>query len=106
MPTASRLCCNCDMPYEVYVDWLEEQGWDVSELREMDNEEWVPYWGTYNPVEFLSGDGGVSHVRRNLHYGTPMPYLNYGNALDYDAGNGFDWGSVFGNGYADYNNDI
>lgn len=25
--------CNCDMPYDVYCDWLDDMGWDASELR-------------------------------------------------------------------------
>lgn len=28
-----NLSCNCDMPIEIYADWLQDQGWDVDELR-------------------------------------------------------------------------
>jgi hypothetical protein len=27
------------MPWCIYLDWLEDQGWDVSELRLMEEEE-------------------------------------------------------------------
>lgn len=27
------LSCNCDMPIEIYCDWLQDQGWDCDELR-------------------------------------------------------------------------
>lgn len=27
------LTCNCDMPMEIYADWLQDQGWEVEELR-------------------------------------------------------------------------
>lgn len=70
MLQAAQLSCNCDMPYPIYIDWLEDQGWDVAELREMDNDE--PYvvgrrshlYHLYSYVEFsvideTYGDGDV-----------------------------------------------
>jgi hypothetical protein len=36
---AKYLNCHCDMPYGVYLDWLEDQGWDVRELRLIEEEE-------------------------------------------------------------------
>lgn len=27
------LSCGCDMPIEIYCDWLQDRGWDVDELR-------------------------------------------------------------------------
>lgn len=37
-----RVNCNCDMPYEVYCDWLEDEGWDASELRVGEHMGFVP----------------------------------------------------------------
>lgn len=28
------LSCNCDMPLDIYCDWLQDQGWDTDELRQ------------------------------------------------------------------------
>lgn len=54
------LSCNCDMPIEIYCDWLQDQGWDCDELRA--EEDVVGYWSDYHPYE-------------DLLYG--FPFFNY-----------------------------
>lgn len=91
------------MPFAVYVDWLEEQGWDVSELREMENEEVVTVGvSTYCKVVVIRYGDGVcynpvgngdwyGYVYPNNHacgdsnggVGVDRVYRNYGAGVDY-----------------------
>ena len=72
--------CNCDMPWGVYLDWLEDQGWDVSELRAYGNEE------------------EIRTVVSNYAYGYGYGY-RYGNGCEYENGLGSGYGSGYGLGY-------
>lgn len=51
------LTCNCDMPAEIYYDWLQDQGWDCDEIRE--SEEAVP---TFSRYENGNGLGNGSSI--------------------------------------------
>lgn len=53
------LSCNCDMPDEIYWDWLQDQGWDTDELREAecavgDTTQYTFYW--YDIMALGNGD--------------------------------------------------
>ena len=79
---------NCDMPWGVYLDWLEDQGWDVSELRAYGNEEEI--------------QAVVSNYWSRNGYGNGLGYgyvygLGYG--LGYGKGNEYMYGNGYGNGY-------
>lgn len=67
------LCCNCDMPLDIYCDWLQDQGWNVDELRE-------------------EGDPVVK-------WRWPMFISEWGNGQWNDTGDGSGFGDGTGVGY-------
>lgn len=72
-----NLSCNCDMPIEIYADWLQDQGWEVDELRAEDT-----------TVTTLIDMG-----MRRLYY--------TGDRYGYEDGAGFGYGTWFGEGCID-----
>lgn len=72
------LSCNCDMPAEIYADWLQDQGWDTEELRE--HEEVVPTYSWY-------GKGSGSWFWNEI-----------GNGMGRGDGRGIGYGNGYGNG--------
>lgn len=71
------LTCNCDMPIEIYADWLQDQGWDCEELRDTDSTfgDWMEFC---NMERRWRGNGSVN---LNAVFMTP-------SYLDYEGGNG------------------
>lgn len=74
------LSCNCDMPIEIYCDWLQDQGWDCEEMRS--DEEVVIDYETYTR-------------------GVPYPYICKGSGLRYLRGNGDHYGEGTGDAFHD-----
>lgn len=60
------LSCGCDMPIDIYCDWLQDQGWDVDELRSeeeavFDGHTFTNKYGTfYDSVSSLGSGYGVA----------------------------------------------
>lgn len=79
---ARQLSCDCDMPIEIYADWLQDQGWDVEEMRQ--TEEIVTA-----EAYFTVGSGYATHMN------TPSSPHMTGTPSDYDHG----VGSARGDGY-------
>lgn len=87
------LTCGCDMPIEIYADWLQDQGWDTDELRQegdpvvswdyvkYDNEGCAAYIGAGDGGEgdgFGSGKGdGYFYFIGNSHHITTYFQLWY-----------------------------
>lgn len=50
------LTCGCDMPMEIYADWLQDQGWDTGELREALDSVLCPYTTAMHEHYGISSD--------------------------------------------------
>lgn len=81
------LACNCDMPIDIYCDWLQDQGWDCEELRA--DEEPVADYSLYaNWYEPALGEGWYV-AARNI----AIPY-NRGDGITNEGDGCHIWGSV------------
>lgn len=86
------LACNCDMPIEIYCDWLQDQGWDCEEMRS--GEEVVLDYTTYDTLQLhLYNEGAGTHYPRNRGNGNNFAEGTGDAYQDY-------WGCVFSNGNA------
>lgn len=81
------LTCNCDMPLSIYADWLQDQGWEVDELRS--EEEVVLTWSLYlggQPTWWVVYGDGIYFGY--YHCGCVGGGTNYGGCEGFWFGNG------------------
>lgn len=81
------LSCNCDMPIEIYCDWLQDQGWGTDELRATDDA--ICDWCEFSDIEYRWRGNGSNNM--GTVFSTPN-YLYYeggdGRQTDYCSGVG------------------
>ena len=89
--------CNCDMPWGVYLDWLEDQGWDTSELRMLTDADLTMISGS--SVCTHAHDHGCALGTYHLLGYAPYTMTAYGDGYAQVFVNGTGEGAVVGNGH-------
>lgn len=88
--------CGCDMPFGVYCDWLEDEGWDASELREQDLDDVIV--GQDHTMR-TQGNGGGNGSGRGTGLGCDVGTSDAPVSVGYGDGYWVGSGYAYGHGY-------
>lgn len=92
--------CNCDMPWFAYLDFLQEAGWEVSELRCISGEEFYPSgsWSLYRRRDITSQiEPPYPHgIFKDIGFGDGYLHSNIGTYSDIsNHHSGYTYGYAF-----------